>query len=84
MEKRCPRCGATVRCERSARPVVGPIKPGDPVVDLWFRCGVCGLRIDASGVGDADAERDLDMRIRGYDRTRKIRLSDGRGPRRRR
>ena len=83
MDLRCPRCGEPVRAERSTRGAQGPVR-SDPVVDLWVRCAGCGLRVDASGIGDVDAEMDLARKVRNYDATRQIRVPAQRGPRRRR
>jgi hypothetical protein len=70
----CPRCRTNVRVERSIRPVRCPIK-GDPIVDLWFRCGACGLRIDASGTGDAGADEDLKRKLQDPEQSRLIKTS---------
>lgn len=82
MDLRCPRCNRLVTVEKSRRSMHGPVR-GEAVVDLWFRCG-CGLRVDASGTGDVDAELDLARRLRDFDGTREIRVPDRRGPGRKR
>lgn len=84
MDKTCPRCGKVATCERSERPNNGPIQGAPAVVDLYLRCVHCRLRIDASGIGDRDAEVDLAHKLRNYDRTRKIQVPARRGGRRRR
>jgi C4-type Zn-finger protein len=67
----CPRCTSLVTVESLARVPRGPVR-GEAVVDLSFVCQRCGLGIGASGIGCAEAERDLARRLADPERERRI------------
>lgn len=53
-EPRCPHCGMTWMVARSTR-------ADGQIIDLSARCS-CGARVDASGIGDAEAVAEFNKR----------------------